>query len=461
MSLFIPKRLIVKPQAKSDLATTEIIRRVHSIDPNTPIVYMRGKNLSYPNRSSAVWRWRQRKKNLILAHRTIPFLTTFASPGNIVERMGVILNLGWQCPSNCQFCYLQSVLPSDHIIYTNIEDLNRQISIEPFVHRSVLSLWTIISFAEKGELRKVPPNFKNAADYIRKLFIKENVSTKSDAIKLLGKILHKKESPLFKILKHKTSNLGFKAKDLKVDNKTLSRYYNKNSKYFPRISVAEFTDLIAFDHICGYSNVIMDQIARVPDIEFTVRTKSAYVDEMVKYDGDDRVTVAINFNTPYVIERYEEGTSSLDDRILAAQKIQAARGFRLGVVIEPVIKYHGYEKDYVELARKIIKSLDPNRISDVAVSSVRYSGRLEARVKRNFPATDLFDDSQGLLPVVKKDRRRYPLEERVHIYQLIFNEFRSHSKAYLRLGAETPEAWEGLGFDTNTLMNKSVYQYHR
>ena len=374
--------------------------------------------------------------------------------------MGVILNLGWQCPSNCQFCYLQTVLPSDHIIYTNIEDLNRQISIEPFVHRSVLSLWTIISFARKEELRKVPPNFKNAADYIRNQFIKDNVSNKSDAIKLLRKILHKKESPLFKILKHKTSNLGYKAKDLKVDKKTLSQYYNKNSKYFPRISVAEFTDLIAFDHLCGYSNVIMEQIARVPEIEFTVRTKSAYVDEMIKYDGDDRVTVAINFNTPYVIEHYEQGTASLDDRILAAQKVQAARGFRLGVVIEPVIKYPGYEKDYVKLAKKIIKSLDPNRISDVAVSCVRYSGRLEARVKRNFPTTDLFDDSQGLLPVINKDRRRYPLEERVNIYKIIFDEFRKHTKAYLRLGAETPDVWESLGLDTTKLMNKSVYQYH-
>lgn len=457
--MYLPDKVFIKPQSKSDPATAEIVRRLNGLDPDIQIINMRGMNVSYPASSSAVWRWKQKKKNLILAHRTVPFLTTFASPGNIVERMGVILNLSWQCPSNCQFCYLQSVLPQDHTIYTNIEDLNRQISIEPFVHRSVLSLWTILSFARKEELRKVPPNFKQAADYLRKQFIKENVNSKTEAVELLEEILGKKVSPIFKILQGKTPAIGFTASDLRIGKKSILEFYEKNSKYLPRISAAEFTDIIAYDHLTGYSNVLMDQISQVPDIELTVRTKSAYVDEMVKHDGDDRVTLAINFNTPYAIEHYEQGTASLEDRILAAQKVQAARNIRLGVVIEPVIKYPGYEKDYVDLATHIIKSLDTNRISDVAMSCVRYSGRVEKRIIRNFPTTDLFDDSQGLV-FLKNDRLRYPLEERTKVYQMMFNEFRKHTKAYLRLGAETPDAWKDVGLDASTLMDKSVYQYN-
>ena len=350
--MYLPERVFIKPQSKADPSTTEIIRRIKLLDSNIPIVQMRGKNVFYPKRSSAVWRWQQKKKNLILAHRTVPFLTTFASPGNIVERMGVILHLCWHCPSNCEFCYLQSVLPQEHIIYTNVADLNRQMSIEPYVHRSVLSLWTTISFIQKEELRRIPFNFHHAANYIRKQFINEGVSKRIEAVDLLEELLRQKGSPIFTILRGKKGlpDIGFKAKDLKVDRKILLRYYNENSKYLPRISAAEFTDLIAFDHLCGHSNVLMDQVARVSDIEITVRTKSAYIDELVAHDGNDRVTVAIGFNTSYVIEHYEQGTASLEERLLAAQKVQAARGFRLGIVIEPVIKYPGYEKDYVDLA---------------------------------------------------------------------------------------------------------------
>ncbi len=459
--LYLPEHVFIKPQSEDDPATAEIVRRIQALNPDIPIVHMRDQRIPFPKRSTSVGRWRQRKKNFVLAHRTTPFLTTFASPGNIVERMGVILNLCWQCPCDCSFCYLQTVMPPDHVIYTNVENLDREMPIEPYVHRSILSLWTIISFIRKEELKKIPQNFHEAANYIRRQFIKEGIRSKNEAVGLLTEILRQKNSPVFEILQKGKPDVGFTAKNLRVDRKTLSAYYDKNAKYRPRISAAEYTDLLAFDHLCGHSGVLMNQVARVPDVEVTLRTKSAYVDEMLGRDGHDRVTIAVNFNTPFVIENYEPGTASLDDRLLAAQKVQAAKGFKLGVVIEPVIKYPGFEKDYVALAGRIMKAIDPTRISDIAVGCVRYSGRLEARIMRNFPETDLFNVAQGLLPIEKNDRRRYSLIERVGIYKLIFDEFRKHTNAYLRLGAETPDVWQGLGLDATALMDKSIYQYNR
>jgi spore photoproduct lyase len=167
----------------------------------------------------------------------------------------------------------------------------------------------------------------------------------------------------------------------------------------------------------------------------------------------------MNFNTPFVIEHYESGTASLDDRLEAARKVQDAKGFRLRIVIEPIIKYPNYEKDYVELAGRIMRSLDPERIEEIAMGCVRYSGRLEARVRRNFPETDLFTEAQGLLPQVKNDRRRYPLDERVRLYKMVHEEFRKHTKVYIRLGAETADVWEALCWDSSAFMQKSAYQF--
>lgn len=165
--------------------------------------------------------------------------------------------------------------------------------------------------------------------------------------------------------------LGYTEKHLRVSRKALLNYYSKNARYLPRICAAEYTDLIALDHLCGHTNVLMKQVAQVPDIEVTLRTKSAYVDEILAHDGDNRVTIAVNFNPQSVIDRYEEGTASLRERIIAAQKVQAAKGFRLALVIEPVIKYPGYENEYVSLVKLLGKSLDLRRVADIAVGCVR------------------------------------------------------------------------------------------
>jgi DNA repair photolyase len=355
-------------------------------------------------------------------------------------------------------------MPPSHIIYTNVVNLGKEISAEPYVHRAALTLWTIISYALKATLLRIPANFHEAANYIRYEFVKEGIGSKDEAVDLLHDLLSRRDSEIFDILvtnKKKGANqiLGYTEKHLRVSRKALLNYYSKNARYLPRISAAEYTDLIALDHLCGHTNVLMKQVAQVPDIEVTLRTKSAYVDEILAHDGDNRVTIAVNFNPQSVIDRYEEGTASLRERIIAAQKVQAAKGFRLALVIEPVIKYPGYENEYVSLVKLLGKSLDLRRVADIAVGCVRYSGKLEARVKRNFPNTDLFDPSQGLSIAQANDRRRYSLSERLKIYEMIFDEFRIHTKAYQRLGAENPTVWEGLGFDPGTLMAKSVHQY--
>jgi hypothetical protein len=106
-----------------------------------------------------------------------------------------------------------------------------------------------------------------------------------------------------------------------------------------------------------------------------------------------------------------------------------------------------------------MKELDPTRIEEISMSCVRYSGRVKGKVARNFPDTDLFDESQGLVQAVKGDRRRYPLDERVRLYRRLHAAFRKHTDALLRLGAETPEAWDELGWDRKRIINRSVYQY--
>jgi hypothetical protein len=187
--MYLPKKVYVKPQSRNDAATGEIVRRVHAVDPSIPVIHLKENSIPLSFPSSPVDRWQERQRSLVLAHRTVPFLTTFSSPGTVVERMGVLANLYWQCPFNCNFCYLQNVLPPDHMIYTNLGKLEHELAVEPFAYPAALTLWTIISFAEHRELLKTPANFHRAADYVRAEFALEGVNSTKMALDVLDEIL--------------------------------------------------------------------------------------------------------------------------------------------------------------------------------------------------------------------------------------------------------------------------------
>ena len=99
-------------------------------------------------------------------------------------------------------------------------------------------------------------------------------------------------------------------------------------------------------------------LGKYPDLRLVARTKSAYVDEMIRYDGLGRMHVQMGLNTEHVISSYEHGTSTLDERIEAAMKIQQAKGIDLTLAIEPMIIYEGWEEDYAKMIDQVMAKLN-------------------------------------------------------------------------------------------------------
>ena len=180
------------------------------------------------------------------------------------------------------------------MIYTNLDKLHLEVGIEPYVHRSVLTLWANISFIKKEELKRIPENFHKAADYVRARFQKEKVDNDVDAKHLLWSILRDPSARLFKILggesskdrkqkeaarkraltKKRIQKLGFRSRDLRIALSDLDEYYQRNTKFPLRLNASELTDMIAFDPICGYSKTIMDLVEKHSNIEINLRTKT-------------------------------------------------------------------------------------------------------------------------------------------------------------------------------------------
>ena len=87
--------------------------------------------------------------------------------------------------------------------------------------------------------------------------------------------------------------------------------------------------------------------------KLTFPTKFDMVDDILNLNHKGKVTVRMSVNPEYIINRVEFGTSRLDKRIDAINKLEEA-GYNVGILIAPVIMVQNWKEMYSEL----IKMLD-------------------------------------------------------------------------------------------------------
>lgn len=96
----------------------------------------------------------------------------------------------------------------------------------------------------------------------------------------------------------------------------------------------------------------------------TFPTKFDMVDPILNIKGIDRVIPRISVNPSEIIKHVEYGTSSLDNRINAINKLKAA-GYNVGILIAPIILVDDYEKMYEELLITLSEKLSKEVKKDV------------------------------------------------------------------------------------------------
>lgn len=444
------KRIIIAKSAAGYPKTEDIVNRAKEFVSLNNIIYLQDDRPAFPIGLNDEQRYNYLKETLVLTTRkTTPFITTFASPGKIVEDLGTILTLNWHCSYNCQFCYLVGSMHQRQWqeAYVNIDDLEKQIVLEKFVHCSILTIWTMLSKISKEKLLKIPNNLKAKADWLRKRYILKNIDTDKKAMTFLESNFTKIFSGMVEITDKKKDKLI----------KSLPKYYAANKKYLPWLNVSEYTDFLAIDSLTDFSSDLIKILDRHPDIQISMRTKSANVDNLMNCKSKTRMKIAINLSPQYAIDNYEIGTPSLKDRIEAAKKIQFSNGIQLKLVVEPIIAYDGYESDYLQLIDEIKKEINLNEVIDFSFGTVRYKTKLVNQINKSIPHNNLNLNGPTLVNYAK-DRIRYEKSIRISIYQKILLRLKAYKNLVKRLAAETPEMWDDVGLDKEAHISKSVSQ---
>ena len=207
-----------------------------------------------------------------------------------------------------------------------------------------------------------------------------------------------------------------------------------------RVGTGELTDSLALDHILPYTNQLVPFFNRQQNAVLELKTKSDRVDNLLKQDPKN-VIVSWSVNPQLVIDQEEKGTPDLAQRIEAARKCQE-KGYKIGLHLDPVILFPGWEEAYEELIGTLFSSLSPAAIEWISLGSFRYRSSLKQIIKSRHSDTLLFNSEH----VPSKDGKfRYLRPLRNHAYETLHRTLKQYSDDLnIYMCMETKEVWEGV-----------------
>ncbi len=116
------------------------------------------------------------------------------------------------------------------------------------------------------------------------------------------------------------------------------------------------SDLILENTITGNLNWTIENFVENKKGNLTFPTKFDMVDSILPLDHKGKIIVRMSVNPKDLIRTIEIGTSPLENRVVAINKLGDA-GYRVGILIAPIILVEGWRQKYEELVKYLAENL--------------------------------------------------------------------------------------------------------
>ncbi|BBO16483.1 conserved hypothetical protein [Candidatus Brocadia pituitae] len=191
-----------------------------------------------------------------------------------------------------------------------------------------------------------------------------------------------------------------------------------------RCGSCELTDSLAFDHITGYSPLIVEFFRHYPKTLYELKTKSDNIDLLTSVPGARNIIVSWSLNPQKIVETVEHFTAPLAQRLEAAQRCTAC-GYRVAFHFDPIIYYQGWEADYEALVDMAFHAVDGENVAWVSLGTLRMTPRLKKIIENRFPDNTILDEE---FLAGHDGKLRYPKETRRSIYKNMTSWIRKRCK---------------------------------
>lgn len=206
-----------------------------------------------------------------------------------------------------------------------------------------------------------------------------------------------------------------------------------------RVGTGETIDSLSLDPLTQYSKKLVQAFKEMPEWKLEFKTKSHFVDEFIDESHAKNMIVSWSINPQYIIDHEEHLTSSLEQRLSAAERV-VQKGFILSFHIDPMIWHPNWEQNYKNLAIEITKRFRPEDVIAISVGTLRFQPEQRHMMRQRFGMNSYVTKAETFKS--HDGKYRYDLDLRNEMYQNILNVFRSHSPRWrVFMCMESPETW--------------------
>jgi spore photoproduct lyase len=180
------------------------------------------------------------------------------------------------------------------------------------------------------------------------------------------------------------------------------------------LHLGHILDPLAYPFLGPLIATAVEGVRSAPRARLEIRTKFAAAD-LLPPDPPPNAVVAFSFAPERLVRLYEQGTASVRARIAAA-RAAARRGYRIGLRLDPVLIYPGWETDYAALCARLTREIPSHLVADAVLGCFRGPPALAERVTALDPGSVF---RRGELIPIDHGKAGYPRPLRVRALRFL------------------------------------------
>jgi len=217
--------------------------------------------------------------------------------------------------------------------------------------------------------------------------------------------------------------------------------FTERARGVVRIGTGELGDSLALEGIFPVSHLLVDFFSTLPKAMLELKTKSCEVQGLLDLEHRSHTVISFSLSPGEIASKAEAGAPPPLERLRAGALCQE-KGYPVGIHLDPIVIFEGWEEAYRDLLERTFQLLNPERVLWVSMGALRYPAEMHGQmVEARLGLEEMVPGLDG--------KMRYLRPIRTRMFKILGRWIRelSRGKPLLYLCMESEDVWkDSLGF---------------
>lgn len=223
---------------------------------------------------------------------------------------------------------------------------------------------------------------------------------------------------------------------------------------FYHFGTGQSSDALVWGNRNGILDALCEFAATHPNVLLEFKTKSNNISYFLENEVPRNIVCSWSLNTPTIIQNEEHFTANTEQRFEAARLV-ADRGIKVSFHFHPMVYYHGWERDYPEVAARVIADFSSKEVLFISFGSITMIKPAIKQIRQLGHPTKILQMEMAPDP---HGKLTYPDEIKIAMFSTMYDSFTPwQDKVFFYLCMEKASIWErsfGYVYENNEEFEK-------